>query len=332
MRASLVPAALRYVEQVARSGSIQKAARELHVAASAIDRHILLLERDFNMELFERLPRGMRPTAAGDIIIALARSWLADERRAAADLRQLQGVDQGHTRLVVMDSHVNGFLPRLIRGLNAEHPAISLDVEVASPDAALTALVGDAADIAAVFNLVPRREIHVLWSAALPVGCVVAPSHPLAGAESVSFQEAATHRIALQSRALTIRRYLDMHHGWLFSDPRRAVVTNSLQLVKQLALEGEYLAFTSELDTAPELMNGSLVFLPIRDTAVEPQSVSVAIDARRPLSRVSRIVSERLVEEIAGCLAAVRVKSRLSPAAGEDRPLSATRLLELPGA
>ena len=61
MRASLVPAALRYLDQVARSGSIQKAAKELNVSASAIDRQILMLEQDFNVKLFERLHCGMRP-------------------------------------------------------------------------------------------------------------------------------------------------------------------------------------------------------------------------------------------------------------------------------
>ncbi len=72
MRASLVPASLRYIDQVARSGSIQKAAKELNVAASAIDRQILLLEQDMGVELFERLPRGMRLTAAGDALVTLA--------------------------------------------------------------------------------------------------------------------------------------------------------------------------------------------------------------------------------------------------------------------
>lgn len=306
MRASLVPAALRYVEQVARSGSIQKAAKELHVAASAIDRQILLLEQDFKVELFERVARGMRPTAAGDAVVALAREWRADERRAAAELRKLQGVDQGHARLAVMDSHVNGFLPSLVTKLNADHPGISLDIDVASPDDALTALIGDAADIAAIFNLSPRREIQVLWNAALPIGCIVAAHHPLAKVASVSFQEATAHRIALQSRALTIRRYLDAHYGWLFSDPRKAVVTNSLQLVKQLVQAGEYVAFTSELDAAPELLDGSFVFLQVRDTAMEPQSVSVAIAARRSLSHVGKIVAEKLVSEMSFCLDAVR--------------------------
>jgi DNA-binding transcriptional LysR family regulator len=309
MRGSLVPASLRYAEQVARSGSIQKAAKELNVAASAIDRQILLLEEDLGVDLFERMPRGMRLTAAGDALIALARRWKSDERKAAADIRQLQGIHQGHVRLVAMDSHANGFLPLFIEKLATSHPRISLEVEIASPDDALSALVAGDADIIAAFNLSPRRDVHVLWSAELPLGSVVSPHHELARGETTSLQEAMQHPIALQSKALFIRRYLDARYGWLFTDPQKAVVTNSLQLVKQLARNGRYIAFTSELDAAPEIIEGSLVFLPLRDKGAEPQTVSLAIDARKPLSRIGRIVTEMLQDEIAQCLERVRMRT-----------------------
>ncbi|MCM2477754.1 LysR family transcriptional regulator [Rhizobium sp. CG5] len=307
MRGSLVPASLRYADQVARSGSIQKAAKELNVAASAIDRQILLLEADLGVELFERMPRGMRLTAAGDALVALARRWKSDERKAASDIRQLQGIHQGHVRLVAMDSHANGFLPLFIEKLAVEHPRISLEVEIASPDDALSALVAGDADIIAAFNLSPRRDVHVLWSSDLPFGCVVAPGHELAKGKTTSLQEAVHHPIALQSKALFIRRYLDARYGWLFTDPQKAVVTNSLQLVKQLARSGRYIAFTSELDAAPEIMDGSLLFLPVRDKGAEPQTVGLAIDARKPLSRIGRIVADMLKNEIELCLARVRL-------------------------
>lgn len=314
MRSSLTPASLRYAEQVARSGSIQKAAKELNVAASAIDRQILLLEQDLGVELFERVPRGMRLTSAGDVLITLAQRWRADERRIAAEIKQLQGNYQGHVRLVAMDSHTNGFLPRFIERLAVEQPRISLEVEIVSPDQALSILLAGEADIAAVFNLSPRRDLHILWSTELPLGCVVSPVHPLAAAKSASLQEAVAYPIALQSKALAIRRYLDARYGWLFTDPQKAVVTNSLQLVKQLARSGRYIAFTSELDAAPELIEGSLAFLPVRDKAAEPQSVHVAIDARKPLSRVGRIVADMLTEEIARCLEHVRHRVQVAGA------------------
>lgn len=305
---SLVPAALRYADQVARSGSIQRAAKELNVAASAINRQIIQLEGILGVPLFERVARGMRLTPAGDAVVTLARRWHADERRAAADLQQLQGIHQGHVRIVAMDSHVNGFLPDVVQQLAREHPRIALEIEIGSTDAAGSALIGGTADIAAVFNLSPRRELHVLWSAELPFGCVVAPHHPLARERSISMQEAVAHPIALQSRALMIRRYLETRHGWLFTEGQKVVETNSLQLVKSLARSGDYIAFTSELDAAPELIAGSLTFIPVRDKGAEPQTVSIAIDGRKPISRIGRIVAQTLTDNIQRTLARVQLE------------------------
>ena len=306
MRSSLLPVALRYVDQVARSGSIQRAARELHVAASAINRQILRLEEELGVPLFERLPRGMRLTPSGDTMVTLARRWRDDERRAGEAIRQLQGTHQGHVRILAMDSHTTSFLPALVDELAQAHPRITLEIEIGSTDGAITALGGGSADLACVFNLTPRRDVHALWHCDLPFGCVVAATHPLARHATTSMQEACAHPIALQSRALHIRRYLESHHGWLFSEGQRRVETNSLQLVKMLARSGRYVAFTSELDAAPELIEGSLRFLPVRDKSAEPQSVSVAIDAAKPLSPVTRIVADAMVAQIQQALAAAR--------------------------
>ncbi len=308
MRHSLVPAGLRYADQVARSGSIQKAARELHVAASAINRQILQLEDEFGVPLFERLPRGMQLTASGEAVITMVRRWGQDERRLVADVRRIQGVHQGHVSLVAMDSLSTSVLPRLVGQLSAQHPLVSLSIELATPDDAEAALMGGKADLAAIFNLAPRRELLVLWKADLPLGCVVAPGHPLAPLGSVSFQEATVHPVALQSRALTIRRYLEAQYSWLFQAPRRFVESNSLQLVKQLAMAGQHVMFTSELDAAAELADGRLVFVPIRDKGAEPQGISVAVDAARPPGSVVKLVAQALIDAMQEGLAAARAQ------------------------
>jgi DNA-binding transcriptional LysR family regulator len=306
MRGSLVPSALRYIDQVARSGSIQRAAKELNIAASAVNRQILMLEQELGVTLFERVARGMRLTSAGDTVVTLARRWRSDEQRAAADLKQLQGINQGHVRLVAMDSHVNGFLPRVIETLMSEHPRISLEIQIASTDDAIAALLSGGADLAAIFNLSPHRDVHVLWKSDLPFGCVVAPGHELARHKTISMQEVVAHPIALQSKVLPIRRYLDARHGWLFAEGQKMVETNSLQLVKRLAKGGRYVAFTSELDAAPEIIEGSLFFLPVRDKGAEPQTVSVALDGRKPLSKIAKIVADQLTKDIAEDLEKVR--------------------------
>jgi hypothetical protein len=60
------PRLLAYVDAVVRHGSIRKAAEFLNVASSALNRQILDLEADLGSALFERLPRGVRLTAAGE--------------------------------------------------------------------------------------------------------------------------------------------------------------------------------------------------------------------------------------------------------------------------
>ena len=310
MRNTLLPLVLRYVDQVARSGSIQGASKELHVAASAINRQILQLEEELGVPLFERLPRGMRLTSPGASIVTLARRWRADERRASDDIRQMQGINQGHVNIAAMDSHATSFMPGRGYDVAQQHPRIALTILVCSPDDALAALVSGKMDLAAVFNVPPRRDLHVIWTSELPFGCIVAPGHPLAQMASVSLQEVCAHPIALQSKALLIRRYLESHYSWLLTEAQTRVETNSLQLVKMLVKAGRYVAFTSELDAASELVDGSLVFVPVRDKGVESQTVSVVINAAKPLTPVMKVVSGLLREHIQACLDGVRAAAQ----------------------
>lgn len=69
---------LRYFMSVAQHGSIRKASDELHIAASAIDRQILQGERTLDTLLFERLPTGLRLTAAGELLLTACNRWSRD--------------------------------------------------------------------------------------------------------------------------------------------------------------------------------------------------------------------------------------------------------------
>jgi DNA-binding transcriptional LysR family regulator len=302
----LLPTALHYVDHVARCGSIQAAAKELSISASAIDRQILLLEAELAIALFERRPRGMRLTAAGNAVVSMARRWRGEVRRLGTEIRQLEGINHGHLRVVAMDSLVNGVLLRIIERLRQEHPLITIEIEITTTDQAMTALVAGEADVGLVFNLTPHREIRVVWTSELPLGCVVAPDHEIAGETHVSLQRAASFPVVLQGRSLMIRRYLENRLGWLFQKGQLPVTTNSLQLVKQLARSGAFVALTSELDAAPELLDGSLAFVPVRDRAAEPQTISVASSARIPLPRIGQVLSGIMAEEVSLTLAAVR--------------------------
>lgn len=306
MSRSIVPAVLRYVDQVAKSGSIQAAARELNVAASAVDRQILRLEQDLGVPIFERLPRGMRLTASGEAVVGMARRWRGDSRHMVAEVFRLQGMQQGQVHIWAMDSHASSFLPRMVDRLCVEHPRISLAIEVAGTDAAASALLSGLADLVIAFNLPPRREFNVLWRLELPFGCVVAPGHPLAGESSLHLRQLAGQNVVLQSRSLAIRSFLDLHYNWVLAEASNRVETNSLQLLKGLACSGRYVAFTSELDAANELAEGALRFLQVRDQGAMPQNVAIAADASKPVASIVRIVAEAAADAIETRIEAAR--------------------------
>jgi DNA-binding transcriptional LysR family regulator len=154
-------------------------------------------------------------------------------------------------------------------------------------------------DLALAFNLPSDRSRHVLWSSRLPFGCVVGHGHPLWDQLSTTLSVAAEHPLAAQSRVLPVREYLDKSFGWLFETAEPALVTNSLQFLKQMLIGGEFLSITSQLDVLHELEHGTLRFVPLTDQGLRPQTISVAIDARRPLSRAARLVGEALSDTLA---------------------------------
>jgi hypothetical protein len=70
-----------------------------------------------------------------------------------------------------------------------------LSIELASTDEAVSMLLAGKADLAAVFNLPPRREFHVLWRDELPLGCVVAAGHPQAEVHYVGTERGVETRL-----------------------------------------------------------------------------------------------------------------------------------------
>jgi len=78
--------ALRYFVEVARTGSLAAASEQLHVAVSAISRQIGKLEEDVGAPLFERLPRGMVLTEAGELLAEHARRTLLEADAVLGDI------------------------------------------------------------------------------------------------------------------------------------------------------------------------------------------------------------------------------------------------------
>jgi DNA-binding transcriptional LysR family regulator len=90
---------LNYYDAVARAGSIRKAAEQLNVTSSAVNRRIMDLEEELETPLFERRPRGVRLTAAGELFVHYVREQTSDLDRVRSQIEDLKGMRRGTVRI-----------------------------------------------------------------------------------------------------------------------------------------------------------------------------------------------------------------------------------------
>lgn len=273
--------ALTALDAVAREGSIQRGAARLRLAPSALLRQLRRLEDEIGAPLLTRARTGSRLTPAGEAMLAELRQWQGGLRRLRGTVLALKGVQQGELRLGAMDGLVNGVLRDAVLDFHRAHPRLHLSIAVSGTEAGLRALLAGELDALLAFNLPRRRELRLLGSWTLDFGCVVARGHPLAGRKSVRFNDCLAHRIVLQDGSIAVRGMLETRFAHLFELAQPPVATNSIQLIKAVVAAGDALAFLTRADAAPELAAGTLVFLPVSDAGLGPETLALAEDARR---------------------------------------------------
>ena len=122
-------AVLRYFDHVARHGSIRKAADALSVASSAVNRQILRLEEEMGVTLFERGRSGVRPTAAGELLLRHVRETQNEYQRTRAEISSLGGTVSGDVRIISLESLLVRFLPQVVDEISAKHPKVTFTAE-----------------------------------------------------------------------------------------------------------------------------------------------------------------------------------------------------------
>ena len=143
---------LRYVDEVARAGSIRKAADHLNVTSSAVNRRIMDLEDELGARLFERRPRGVRLTAAGEVFVHYLREQSDDVERMQSQIEDLKGLRRGTVRIACSQALALDFLPREVAEFRKLHPFVAFDVKVLDHEQAMTALAAYEVDLVLVFR------------------------------------------------------------------------------------------------------------------------------------------------------------------------------------
>ncbi len=286
------PIIFGYIDAVARHGSIRKAAEAMHIASSAMNRRILDLEDEVGFPLFERLPRGVRATAAGELFLVYVRRSLKELRQLEAQIDGLRGLARGHVRIAVAESVTTRLLPDAIADYQRRHPGIAFAVTVDGPGRLLALLLQDAVDLIFTHSPIHDRSIEVLASAAQPLCALVAPEHPLAARKSVRLHDCAAYPIAMPDETLAARAFLDaaLHRASIPLEP--ALVSNSVETTKIFARTRHGVCFSFHIGHDADA--SGMVAIPLSDPVLADTRLEFA--SRR--GRVLPVAAASFAEEV----------------------------------
>ena len=99
---------------IVETGGVTKAAAQLRVAQPSVSQTLRALERECGVDLFHRVGRGIRLTAAGEAFIAPARQALRSLRAAAEAAAQVGALNAGTLEIGSLSTLAIDPLPRLV--------------------------------------------------------------------------------------------------------------------------------------------------------------------------------------------------------------------------
>jgi DNA-binding transcriptional LysR family regulator len=293
------PRLLTYVDAVARHGSIRRAAEALNVASSALNRQILDLEMDLGSPLFERMPRGVRLTAAGEVFLAYARQAISQLKAAESQVQQLRGLIRGQVAVAAVESVAAELLPSAITEFQSAHPNVRFHVRIGAPDELVAALVADQADLMLTHYPPPKKTVTVAATATQALCALVVHDHPLAGRDSLRLRDCLSYPLALGDTTLAGRALIEQVLSQASFDLEPRLVSNSVETMKAFARMNRGVCFQFHRAGNEPIAPGDMVALPLLDPQLSAAKLILA--TRR--GRVLPIAAAAFVELLSNTLA-----------------------------
>lgn len=238
---------LRLMLALEELGSLRRAADEIGMTQPAATKMLHEAEDLLGVELFERLPRGMRATPFGETVIYYARMVFAELTGMREELVALESGNLGRVTVGAIPALASGLLTRTIATLKESHPRLSMSIQVDTSDVLVQALQQDQLDV--VLGRIPsgaRTEDLRFDSLGEEVLCVVAGAHnPLAQAKKLTWGELQHMTWVLQQHPSPMRSIINQaFHNARVEIPSSIVETTSIMTLLSLLQQTDMIGVT----------------------------------------------------------------------------------------
>jgi DNA-binding transcriptional LysR family regulator len=287
-----------YFDEVAKRGSVRRAAEYLHIAPSAVNHQILQLERSLGVPLFERLPQGMRLTTAGEMLIETVRRWRRDLRRVQSHLDDLQGLRRGEVSVALVEGAVDFFSESTL-ALRTRFPGIAYRLHAASSLSVADLVISGEYEIGITFNPQRNNALRTESKLTYHFGVVAPPGHPLAARSTTSLAQVSQYPLVVPDETMSLRRAID--ETWakvLGHEVQYSAVASNVHFIKSMVRNGFGLGLLTPLDVLTEVRSKELVFISLSKKVVPPSVACIVSASGRMLSVPASMVLRHLSQQL----------------------------------
>jgi molybdate transport repressor ModE-like protein len=275
---------LRVFRAVCETNSITHAARRLHISQPAASKQLAELEDHLGVALVERRPRGVRLTAAGEVLGRHARRLFQEEEAAEAALEAVLGLELGHLSVAASTTIGSYIVPSVFGALHSAHPNVKLELEIGNAARVEELVLDGQIDLGLSEGLVASDSLRVEVFTHDEMRLIVAPTHPFArdGRGPLPAALLGGQSFIVRERGSGTREVVEdalQRHGISVAP---AMTLGSTEAIKNAVAIGLGVALVSSLTLELELQIGRLCVIPLADLAIRRALRLVTLEGKPP--------------------------------------------------
>lgn len=199
-------AQLRAFHAVAVHGSFSKAADKLFRTQPAISDQVTKLEKDYEVQLFDRHKRTVKLTNTGRKLLDITRKMFEMENEARELLSESQALKRGHLNIAAdAPTHV----VQLIGNFQQQYPGISISLSIGNSDEVMRQLLEYQADICVIANAPTDSRFKSLKLRSDPLVAFVSTNHSWAKRRSITLADFENEQLVMREKGSSTRQIIE---------------------------------------------------------------------------------------------------------------------------